>query len=683
MPLKLDANVHWLSPEIMKGEWAMLIRRVAVENVRSFLDRAELTLDGPITIVIGPNGGGKTNLLDTVVIMLRRYLFASMYAAHAPTPEHPNRYEFRYNDVLNNMTLDRHSAGGDRDQLVEVEVEVTSRDIENMRSMHADADRLTALASKKYFNFNLAIARSWKVEEILAGTRLTYQVINGALQHGGGDVSSAFLQYLQMFEMDGRLREEFELAPLATPLVYLPVNRSAAGFQSNIELAGYNDFETKRHSDAASSRSASSIVNLAIGRLAQKYRMLLERDKGIAALEFRDDANLKELTKLLSELGYEWSLETINPLKNQYDVRLKKQGSSFLVGAASSGERELLTYLFAIFALNVRDALIIVDEPELHLHPKWQKTLLQLFIRLAKSTGNQFLLATHSPTFVSPESIQYVSRVFSHDQKSHILRLNTTALPEAKHLLNIVNSQNNERLFFADEVVLVEGLSDRMFFEALLDRHGRSLSSRSILEVISVGGKGLFEAYAKVLRACEIRYSIISDLDYVEQVGSNEIKALFKTDTREVKTDVIDNVKSLDGDALVKAIEQALSSGSWDHAAQVWGYIKARRRQLRNDMDAKDAAALDTFLVAKRAEHVYILSRGALEAYLPTGHSSKDLDKLIRLVARGDFWEQLPEHGKAELKLIVQSLLPDVDSPTGGLVVAEEVVSSAQAYSAG
>ncbi|MEK9802094.1 MAG: AAA family ATPase, partial [Curvibacter sp.] len=142
------------------------------------------------------------------------------------------------------------------------------------------------------------------------------------------------------------------------------------------------------------------------------------------------------LTKLLNELGYEWSLETINPLKNQYDVRLKKQGSSFLVGAASSGERELLTYLFAIFALNVRDALIIDDEPELHLHPKWQKTLLQLFIRLADSTGNQFLLATHSPTFVSPESIQYVSRVFSREQKSHILRLNTTALPEAKHLLN-------------------------------------------------------------------------------------------------------------------------------------------------------------------------------------------------------------------------------------------------------
>lgn len=635
----------------------MRVQRVAVQNVRSFLERAELLLDGPLTIVIGPNGGGKTNLLDTVVVMLRRYLFASMYAVHAPTPEQPNRHEFRQNDVLNNMVLERHTDGKGLQQVVEAEIEVTQKDLDNMRAMQADATRLTELASKKYVNFSLAAASSWNLDEIAIGSRFVYRIVDGSLQHDGGAPATSFLEYLKTFETDGRLREEFELAPLSTPLVYLPVNRSASGFQSNVELAGYNDYETKRHSDAASSRSGTQIVSLAVGRMAQKYRLLLEKDKGAAATEFREDANLKELTKLLSELGYEWSLETVNPLKNQYDVRLRKQGSSFLVGAASSGERELLTYLFAIFALNVRDALIIVDEPELHLHPKWQKTLLQLFIRLAHSTGNQFLLATHSPTFVSPESIQYVSRVFSYEQRSHILRLNTTALPEAKHLLNIVNSQNNERLFFADEVVLVEGLSDRIFFEAVLDRFGRSASSRSILEVISVGGKGFFSAYARVLEACQIKYSVIADLDYVEQVGSPELKALFKVDAREVKVDVIENVKSLDGDALVETIEAALRTNSWGHANGVWEYIKSRRRQLRTDLSDAEKTSLDAFIQSKRAERLHILSRGPLEAYLPSGHGSKDLDKLIRLIATSDFWTLLPVEGRGELENVARSLL--------------------------
>ena len=636
----------------------MLVRKIALQNVRSFLDRAELSLDGPITIVIGPNGGGKTNLLDTAVVLLRRYLFASMYAVHQPTPEHLTRYEFRANDVLNNMVLDRHSGSDGRDQIVEAEIEVTSKDLENMRSMQNDAPRLTELASKKYVNFSLMNAVNWRVEDIAVGTRFIYRLLNGNFQPTGGDGAASFLQYLQTFEMDGRLREEYELAPLSNPLIYLPVNRAAQGIQSTVELASYNEFESKRQSDATSSRQPTSIVNLAIGRMAQKYRLLQEKDNRLARDQFRDDPNFIELTRLLRDVGYEWSLETIDPLKNRYDVQLTKQGSSFLVGAASSGEKELLTYLFAIFALNVRDALIIVDEPELHLHPKWQKTLVQLFIRLAETTGNQFLLATHSPTFVSPESIQFVSRVFSRNQRSHILRLDAKSLPEGKHLLHIVNSQNNERLFFADEVLLVEGLSDRIFFEAILDRFGRADTSRPILEVISVDGKGLFEAYASVLRACQIEHSTIADLDYIEQVGTAQTKALFKVDSRDIKSDVIENVKSLDGDALVSAIETAITTNDWSHAAEVWSYIKSRRRVLRHDLSQEQTALLDDFLVEQRTKRLYLLSRGPLEAYLPLGARSKDIDKLIRFMGKPDWWDSLPEPGRAELEGIAFALLP-------------------------
>ena len=101
-----------------------------------------------------------------------------------------------------------------------------------MRAMQVDAVRLTELASKKYINFNLTSAESWKLDEILIGSRFVYRIVDGALQHDGGGPAANFLAYLQTFEMDGRLREEFGLAPLATPLVYLPVNRAASGFQS-------------------------------------------------------------------------------------------------------------------------------------------------------------------------------------------------------------------------------------------------------------------------------------------------------------------------------------------------------------------------------------------------------------------------------------------------------------------
>jgi energy-coupling factor transporter ATP-binding protein EcfA2 len=554
------------------------------------------------------------------------------------------------------MQLEKHSAGQTRPQTVEVELEATERDVANMKAMQADAPRLEELAKAKYFGLGLQAAASWDITAIEPGTRFVYRLQDGSFQHDGAPATEAFLQYLKTYEIDSRLRDEFGLAPLSTPLIYLPVNRAAAGFQSSIELAGFNEFEIKRQSDATSSRSGTQIVSLSIGRLAQKYRLLLEKDKGTAKKEFYEDPSLKEMTVLLEELGYKWTLESISPLRNQYDIRLSKQGSSFLVSAASSGERELLTYLFAIFALNVRDALIIVDEPELHLHPKWQKILLTLFTRLTETTGNQFLLATHSPTFVSPDSIQYVSRVFSRDQNSQIVRLNSP-LPDIRHLFNIINSQNNERIFFADHVVLVEGLSDRILFGALLDKLGRGKSSKSILEVVSIGGKGFFAAYEKVLVACSVRYSIVADLDYVEQIGDAQLKGLFRLNAKEIKDDVIENVKSMDGDALVSAISESIRTESWEHAKNVWEYIQSRRRILRTGLNAADKAKLHAFIQSKRSEGIYILGKGALEAYLPEGHGSKDLDKLIRLVATPNFLELLPEEPRKELVAIAESLL--------------------------
>lgn len=324
----------------------------------------------------------------------------------------------------------------------------------------------------------------------------------------------------------------------------------------------------------------------------------------------------------LKDLNYSWELVTIDPLSNSYDVRLTKQGSSFLVGAASSGERELLTYLFAIYALNVRNALIIVDEPELHLHPRWQTALFALFEKLSKTTGNQFVLATHSPTFISPASIQYVSRVFSENQKSDIVRLNSTALPNSKHLFNVVNSQNNERVFFTDKVILVEGLSDRIVFERVLEIVARQNGIEGIpsLEVVSVGGKGMFAAYRRLLEACHVQSVVIADLDYIEQVGTGQVKGLFVLNADEIKEDVIANVKSLDGATLVQRIDDAMASGDWKDAQDLWAYIKSHRVRLRPNLEPAEQAVLDAFIAAKEVENTFILSRGALEDYLPEGH---------------------------------------------------------------
>lgn len=635
----------------------MKIKRIAVTNVRSFLQRQELLLDGDISIIIGPNGGGKTNLLDTVVISLRKSLFASTYPVQVQSSaDQELRYEFRANDQLNQLVLDKHSGALDSPQLVEIDIEVTQPDIDNMKAMQKDAEALVRLASRRYSNLNLHEALSWNLESLPIGSLVRYQLQNNTITHDNSYHATFFLQYLRMYEMDKRVREDFNYDQLSLPVLYLPVTRAASGFQSNIGLSGYNEFETKRSLDATSSRSGGNYVQLAIGRLAKKYRLLLEEDKGKAQTDFASDANMQQLTEILRGLGYEWKLEAINPMTNEYNIRLSKQGTSFLVSAASSGERELLTYLFVIFGLNVRDALVVVDEPELHLHPKWQRTLLSIFVKLSQATGNQFLIATHSPTFISPQSIQYVSRVSSVEQKSQIRRLNSATLPDAKHLLNIINSQNNERLFFADAVVLVEGISDRLIFQRMLEVRSVGRAAKPIIEVVEVGGKGFFAAYRKLLDACQIPFSMIADRDYIEQIGSEKLKNLFKLNSKEIKEDVFENIKSIDASTLVGAVEEALVNGNWDSSRDIWGYIKSKRRELRHDLSADEKMEFNSYVNEVAGTGIYLLRQGAIEAYLPIGYKSKDLEKVVKLCAEDDFFNALPAEHRGELEVICDSI---------------------------
>lgn len=631
----------------------MLIRKIALENVRSFLDRQELTFDGNISIIIGPNGGGKTNLLDTIVTMLRRYLIATPYLEQVDLGQGRQAWQLQPNQNLNNLNLEKHATAPDKQQTVEVTIEVAASDLSNMARMKAEADEIRQGLKRVYHGDPWAQTGNWNVAAISSKTQLTYIWKDGTLAPPQDEAAKHFLEYLRLFEFDNSCRAELKKDTLQLPMIYLPVNRASAGFTSRVALSGFNDRDQKRQLDSTTSRSGgTNIVSLAVGRLGKRYRALELDDNTSVKKAFYEDDNLRSLTKALADLGYSWELTTINPDTNEYDLTLTKQGTEFVAGAASSGEREILTYLFAIYALNVRDAVIVVDEPELHLHPRWQKLLFDMFERLSRETGNQFVLATHSPTFVSPASIRYVARVYIEDQKSRIIRLNATHLPNAKHLFNIVNSQNNERLFFCDKVVLVEGLHDRIFFEKIFARFG-SNSARDVIEIISVGGKYLFEAYQKLLTACHIEHVVIADLDYVEQVGSDEIKSLFNTDPVEIKKDVIDNIGSMDGAALVAEIDAAMVSGDWSNAQDLWAYIKARRIKRKPNLSDTEQTSLDTFLASQCAQGTHILSQGALEAYLPLGLQGKNLQKLIAFLEQPDFWDWLPCPNRDEIEKLV------------------------------
>jgi len=119
---------------------------VGIENVRSFLDRQDLHPEGDIAIITGPNGGGKTNLLDTAVLALRIFLLKSWMPRHSPVADWQERCEWINNDAPSAALLEKHSAGATLPQTIELDIEVTQPNVDSIIRAKTDAIELEKLA---------------------------------------------------------------------------------------------------------------------------------------------------------------------------------------------------------------------------------------------------------------------------------------------------------------------------------------------------------------------------------------------------------------------------------------------------------------------------------------------------------------------------------------------------------
>lgn len=75
---------------------------------------------------------------------------------------------------------------------------------------------------------------------------------------------------------------------------------------------------------------------------------------------------------------------------------LEENGREYPFDTAASGELVVLHYLTQFtFPRPVNNSLILIDEPELHLHPKWVRQLYDALPAIGEN--NQFIMTTHSP----------------------------------------------------------------------------------------------------------------------------------------------------------------------------------------------------------------------------------------------------------------------------------------------
>ena len=176
-----------------------------------------------------------------------------------------------------------------------------------------------------------------------------------------------------------------------------------------------------------------------------------------------------------------WTIDLSD--QGQYYVKLDVGGQHHSSDGLGDGIVSLLFIVDALYDSKPGD-LIVIDEPELSLHPAFQRKLARLFAEYAKD--RQIVYATHSPHFVDFQFVvdgAAVARVHKCDNRCVVSQLSPETAPSLGGLLkddhnpHILGLDARETLFQEDGVIVVEGQEDVIFYPRILDQ----LASRDLL----------------------------------------------------------------------------------------------------------------------------------------------------------------------------------------------------------
>jgi len=94
----------------------------------------------------------------------------------------------------------------------------------------------------------------------------------------------------------------------------------------------------------------------------------------------------------------------------------------FTIDELSTGEKTLLSKIMYLYFKDYKDKVILIDEPELSLHPSWQNKVLKIYENFALKNNCQIIIATHSPHIIGSAKAEYVRVLKKVDNKIEVYK---------------------------------------------------------------------------------------------------------------------------------------------------------------------------------------------------------------------------------------------------------------------
>lgn len=259
--------------------------------------------------------------------------------------------------------------------------------------------------------------------------------------------------------------------------------------------------------------------------------------------------------------------------------------------------------------------LLLIDEPELYLHPQAIEQV-RAALKALSEEGYQVLFSTHSPIMVTREDVHSAILVRKCEEKGTYCRkriedaVNEVIEETPKQLEMIFELGNSSQILFSERVILAEGKTERKVLPALFEAIiGNSFGYHKCALVVLDGAGGVHKAM-RVLNAMDMPVKAVVDLDFAFK---NALHGGFLEETDEDLVSCREIFQVFEQEGLVR-LTNGLPTGKG-----TWKASEAFARMAVHEMGIQQVQNLHDKL---KANNIWLWKQGTIE--IPCGLDGKD-----------------------------------------------------------
>ena len=517
----------------------MRVNYLQLSNILSFKYEEDINntfkieFDPDLNIIIGENGSGKSTVLEAMNFVFTRILFR-----HCEVDEYKfllsaaNRKDALEVDDPPNCTGFRLQSNWDSDsksQKIRISTTLDNIDRTNINHIADNYGHIkNILGSYSHINtpedfapidndMDIDIDITFNHKEDVCDT----VYISSVPTH-----VKFYLEYYQAIDEAIAIynnEHTDHMAPLGNSFSILSAFRNYDTFalQTSLQSDPASQLRNIKRSSSYRSNNDQSgieplIFNIIKLKLGEKHLRLIQEGKNIddATVAVKSLPLIANINKKLKLLNLKLAIKPINIRTWSYEFTFRDTKNNRYLGdinSLSAGQKSIIHLIFEAYGRDdVKGGLIVIDEPEIHLHYQFQSKYLKILEDLAREQKIQCILVTHSEGFISDDTIKYIKR-FSLNEERNSVVCTPDIREDQRKLIEILNNTWAARVLFLDRVLLVEGQDDEYFFRVAIKKLQPDLSQN--ITVYGVRGKDSISSFKSLFESFGLKVYVIKDLD--------------------------------------------------------------------------------------------------------------------------------------------------------------------------